>query len=117
MQRTAVIWVVYQISHSVLMVGVATFAEQIPSFLLSPAGGITADRYNRNRIVIVTQIISAIQAILLTAFYFWGYHSLWIILSLSFVLGVVNAYDIPARQAMVNELVTDARKFAWRYCP
>ena len=55
MQRTAVIWVVYTITNSVLMVGLATFAEQFPSFILSPAGGITADRYDRYRILMATQ--------------------------------------------------------------
>ncbi len=107
MQRTAVIWVVYTITHSVWMVGVATFAEQFPSFFLSPIGGMTADKYERNKIVIVTQIVSAIQAVVLTIIYFSGWHHIGLILSLSLVLGVANAFDMPARQAMVNELVPD----------
>jgi MFS family permease len=105
MQRTAVIWVIYTMTNSVLMVGVATFAEQFPSFLLSPAGGITADRYNRYKILMATQIISALQAVLLTVSYVYGYHSVTILLLLSLMLGIANAYDIPARQAMVNDLV------------
>jgi MFS family permease len=105
MQRTAVIWVVYTMTNSVLMVGVATFAEQFPSFLLSPAGGITADRYNRYKILMITQIASALQAVLLTFCYMYGYHSVAILLMLSLMLGIANAYDIPARQAMVNDLV------------
>ncbi len=107
MQRTAVIWVIYTITHSLLMVGIATFAEQFPSFFLSPAGGITADKYERNKIVIVTQIVSAIQAVLLTVLYYLGWHSIWLILFLSLILGVANAFDIPARQAMVNDLVAN----------
>ncbi|MFT4022693.1 MAG: MFS transporter [Flavihumibacter sp.] len=107
MQRTAVLWVVYQMTHSLLMVGIATFAEQFPSFVLSPLAGITADRYNRNKVVIVTQLVSALQAVLLTLFYFIGWHYVWLILGLSLVLGIANAFDIPARQAMVNELVED----------
>lgn len=98
MQRTAVIWVVYTITHSLLMVGIATFAEQFPSFFLSPAGGITADKYERNKIVIVTQIVSAVQAVLLTVLYYFGWHSIWLVLFLSLILGVANAFDIPARQ-------------------
>ena len=105
MQRTAVLWVVYMLTNSIFMVGVATFAEQSPSFVLSPLGGIVADRYDRNKVVIVTQIISAIQALLLTLTYFSGSHNIWFILFLSLILGIVNAFDIPARQAMVNELV------------
>lgn len=105
MQRTAVIWVVYTMTHSVLWVGITTFAEQFPSFILSPAGGITADKYDRHKIVIVTQTVSAIQAILLTFIYAKGWHNIEILLSLSLLLGIANAYDIPARQSMVNELV------------
>ncbi|QES87932.1 MFS transporter [Rhizosphaericola mali] len=105
MQRTAVIWVVYTMTHSVLWVGITTFAEQFPSFILSPAGGITADKYDRHKIVIVTQTVSAIQAILLTFIYANGWHNIGILLSLSLLLGIANAYDIPARQSMVNELV------------
>lgn len=105
MQRTAVIWVVYTMTNSVLMVGIATFAEQFPSFILSPAGGITADRYDRYKILMVTQITSALQAVLLTVLYYSGYHEIWMLLTLSVILGIANAYDIPARQAMVNDLV------------
>ena len=105
MQRTAVIWVIYSMTNSVLMVGVATFAEQFPSFLLSPAGGITADRYNRFKILMFTQVASALQAVALTAVYMSGHHNVGILLFLSLILGIANAYDIPARQAMVNDLV------------
>ncbi|MFT3704492.1 MAG: MFS transporter [Agriterribacter sp.] len=105
MQRTAVIWVVYTMTNSVLMVGIATFAEQFPSFILSPAGGITADRYDRYKILMVTQVTSALQAVLLTVLYYSGYHEIWMLLTLSVILGIANAYDIPARQAMVNDLV------------
>ena len=105
MQRTAVIWVIYTLTDSVMMVGLATFAEQFPSFILSPAGGITADRYDRYRILMVTQVASALQAVLLTILYYSGYREIWVLLTLSVILGIANAYDIPARQAMVNDLV------------
>ncbi len=107
MQRTAVIWIIYTLTDSVLMVGLATFAEQFPSFILSPVGGITADRYNRYRVLMVTQVTSALQAVALTITYHMGYHSLELLLSLSLILGIANAFDIPARQAMVNEIVED----------
>jgi len=104
MQRTAVIWIVYTMSHSVLWVGFATFAEQFPSFILSPSGGIVADRHARNKVILITQTVSALQAVALAAVYHWV-PNLWSILSLSFILGVANAYDLPARQAMVNDMV------------
>ncbi|PZP43585.1 MAG: MFS transporter, partial [Pseudopedobacter saltans] len=62
MQRTAVIWVVYTMTNSILMVGLTTFAEQFPSFILSPAGGITADRHDRIKVLTITQTVSLLQA-------------------------------------------------------
>ncbi len=105
MQRTAVIWVVYTMTHSILMVGLATFAEQFPSFILSPAGGIAADRHNRFKVLMLTQTASLVQAILLTITYFSGLHYIWLIFALSALLGVANAYDVPVRQAMVNDII------------
>lgn len=107
MQRTAVTWVIYQMTDSVLMVGVATFVEQFPSFILSPAGGIAADKYSRYKILLITQGVSALQALLLTVAYATGYGSLWVMLLLSFILGVAFAYDVPARQALINDIVHD----------
>jgi len=107
MQRTAVIWVLYSTTQSTMMVGLATFAEQFPSFIFSPLGGIVADRFDRYQVLVVTQIVAATQAVSLTAFYFGHYQQVWLILSLSVLLGIANAFDVPARQAMVNDLVED----------
>ncbi|WCT13247.1 MFS transporter [Mucilaginibacter jinjuensis] len=106
MQRTAVIWVVYTLTHSVFLVGLTTFAEQFPSFLLSPAGGIAADRYDRFKVLMVTQIVSALQAAALTLVYYYSVNPFWGLLPLSALLGVANAFDVPARQAMVNDMVS-----------
>src|SRR5579863_1720720 len=65
MQRTAVIWVVYTITHSAFLIGVTLFAELFPSFLFSIPGGVAADRYDRYRIIQITQITSMLQAVLL----------------------------------------------------
>ena len=65
MQRTAVIWVIYSITHSAFLIGVTIFAEQFPAFLFSFAGGVAADRYDRYQIIRITQITSIIQAVLL----------------------------------------------------
>ncbi|NIG55606.1 MFS transporter [Chitinophaga sp. Cy-1792] len=110
MQRTAVVWVVYTITHSVLWVGLTVFAEQFPSMLLSPAGGIVADRHDRFKVLMFTQVGSALQAVALTAVYFLGYHYVWLILLLSTLLGAANAFDIPARQAMVNDIVPSSEE-------
>ncbi|HWW41081.1 MFS transporter [Pedobacter sp.] len=107
MQRTAVIWVIYSITHSASMIGFAVFAQQFPSFLLSLFGGVIADRYNRHKILLVTQAASMIQAILLTVLILTGHYVIWEILTLSAVLGIINAFDTPARQPMVHDMVND----------
>jgi MFS family permease len=107
MQRTAVIWVVYTLTHSIFLVGLTTFAEQFPSFLLSPAGGLAADRYNRYKVLMITQVLSALQAVALTLVYHFSTNPVWSLLPLSVVLGLANAYDVPSRQAMVNDIVPD----------
>ncbi|PSK91155.1 MFS transporter [Taibaiella chishuiensis] len=107
MQRTAVVWVIYTQTHSAFMLGLTLFAEQFPSFLFSVFGGIAADRYDRYKIVNITQITSMIQAVLLAVFVITGLDAVWLILLLSVILGIINAYDVPARQSMINEVVTD----------
>jgi MFS family permease len=107
MQRTAVSWVIYSITHSALMLGVTVFAQQFPSFLLSLYGGVISDRYSRYKILLVTQTASMIQAVLLAALTLTKHYEVWEILSLSVVLGVINAFDVPARQPMVNEMIND----------
>ncbi|NLR67972.1 MFS transporter [Chitinophaga varians] len=112
MQRTAVIWVVYTLTHSVFLVGLTTFAEQFPSFLLSPAGGIVADRYDRYKVLMATQLVSAVQAVALTLVYHYSTNPLWGLLGLSVLLGLANAYDVPSRQAMVNDIVLNKEDLA-----
>ena len=107
MQRTAVIWVIYSITHSAFMVGVTIFAEQFPAFLFSFAGGVVADRYDRFRIIRITQILSMIQAVSLALLVYTGHTVVWEILTLSVLLGIINAFDIPARQSLVHVVVAD----------
>jgi MFS family permease len=105
MQRTAVVWVVYSITHSAFLLGVAIFAEQFPSFLFSIPGGVAADRYNRYTVIKVTQITSMVQAMLLAVLVITGHTAVWAILLLSVLLGIINAFDVPARQALINDVV------------
>jgi MFS family permease len=107
MQRTAVIWVVYSITHSAFLIGVTIFAEQFPAFLFSFAGGVVADRYDRIRVIKITQVASMIQAVLLALLIYTGHTVVWEILSLSVVLGIINAFDVPARQSLVHVVVAD----------
>ena len=107
MQRTAVIWVVYTITHSPFWIGATIFAEQFPSFLFSFWGGVAADRYDRFKVIQITQLISIVQAVLLAVLVLTGHTAVWSILVLSVILGIVNAFDIPARQSLFNEIIAD----------
>ncbi len=107
MQKTAVSWVIYSLTHSKVMLGVSLFASMFPSFLFSFLGGVVADRYNRFRVLLVTQVASMIQAVLLTALVFFKHYDVWEIIALSVMLGIINAFDVPARQSLVYEMVED----------
>lgn len=112
MQRTAVIWVIYSLTHSASMIGFAVFAQQFPSFLLSLFDGVVADRYSRYKILLLTQTASMIQAILLAVLILSNHYVIWEILTLSAILGAINAFDVPARQPMVHEMVDDKEDLA-----
>ena len=105
MQRTAVYWLIYTQTHSTFMLGVAVFATQFPSFLFSPLGGVISDRYNRYRVLLTTQVASLVQATLLVVLVVFTHYEVWEILALSVLLGTINAFDVPARHSMVNEMV------------
>ncbi|HEY2722446.1 MAG TPA: MFS transporter [Chitinophagaceae bacterium] len=109
MQKTAVSWVVYSLTHSKFMLGLSLFASMFPSFVFSFIGGVVSDRYNRYRVLLITQIASMVQALLLTLLVLSKNYTVWEVLSLSFLLGAINAFDVPARQSLVNELVSDKR--------
>jgi len=107
MQRTGVYWVIYSLTHSAFMLGVTVFATQFPSFLLSLYGGIISDRYNRYKTLLITQTASMIQAVLLSILILTHHYVVWEILSLSVILGIINAFDVPVRQPLVHELIND----------
>jgi len=107
MQRTGVSWVVYTMTHSAFMLGLTVFASQFPSFLFSLLGGIASDRYNRYKVLLITQTASMVQAVLLAVLTLTNHYSVWGILTLSIILGVINAFDVPARQPLIHEMVTD----------
>ena len=109
MQRTAVYWLVYIQTHSPFMLGLAVFATQFPSFIFSPLGGVISDRYNRFRVLLFTQIASLIQATLLMSLIIFTRYTVWEIFALSAILGIINAFDVPARHSMINEIVEDKK--------
>ena len=107
MQKTAVVWVVYKMTGSAYMLGVTALATQLPITLFSIFGGIVSDRFNRYRVLLLTQVLSMIQAVLMAILVLTGRYQVWEILTLSVILGTINAFDVPARQPLVHEMITD----------
>jgi MFS family permease len=105
MQNVAQAWLVYRLTGSAVLLGSISFASQFPVFLIAPFGGAVADRHNRHRIVIATQVASLVLAAILAVLTITGRVHVWHIFVLAAGLGVVNAFDIPARQAFIVDMV------------
>ncbi|MBP1737726.1 MAG: arabinose efflux permease family protein [Deltaproteobacteria bacterium] len=105
MQQIAVSWLVFDLTHSAFLLGIVNFASRIPTFLLASFAGVLVDRWNRHRILVVTQILSMIQALVLAYLVLSGRIVVWQIICLSLILGLINALDIPSRQAFVIDMV------------
>jgi MFS family permease len=108
-QQIAMPWLVYDISHSVFLLGVVSFTGQIPILLLGSFSGVLSDRWNRYYILIVTQSLAMIQALTLTIVIFYGNIQVWHIILLSTLLGCINAFDVPARQSFLVQMVEDKK--------
>ena len=105
MQSVALSWLVYRLTGSPLLLGVTGFASQAPSLLLAPFTGPAADRFDRRKILLVTQVLSMVQALSLAALVLRGDPRPWQIIALAALLGVINAFDMPARQSFIVQLV------------
>jgi MFS family permease len=105
MQSVAQSWLVYRLTGSAVLLGAVGFASQFPVFLFAPFGGALADRYNRHRIIVSTQTVAMTLAWILTVLTLTGAVEIWHIFLLASLLGLVNAFDIPARQSFVIEMV------------
>lgn len=105
MTQTASLWLMYHLSSSTRLLGVIGFASQIPMFILAPFAGVWIDRVNRHRLLVVTQTLSMLQSLALAVFAFTHIISANLLVYLSLVQGLVNAFDMPARQAMVVEFI------------
>lgn len=106
MQYMAISWLTYRITNSAVMLGFIGFLGQIPTLFFAPFAGVFADRYNRHRILVVTQVLEMAQAFILAALIISGVISVWHIIILTMFLGIVTAFDAPARHAFVVEMVT-----------
>lgn len=105
MQQVALAWLVYRLTHSAFLLGLVGFAGQIPSLFVAPLAGVWADRWDRHRLVIATQALAMVQALALAALVLAGEVAVWHLVVLSFLLGIVNAFDVPARQSFLVQMV------------
>jgi len=106
MQQMAASWLVYRLTNSAFVLGVVGFASQLPTFLLSPFAGVVADRLHRHRILVITQVLSMAQACVLAALVMTGAVQVWHIIAASLLLGVIFAFDNPARHSFVVEMIS-----------
>jgi MFS family permease len=105
MQRIAMPWLVYHMTGSALLLGVVGFAGQIPTLILSPVAGVFTDRWSRYKVLLITQIVSLVQASVLAWLCLAGVIQIWEIIVLSVIMGCTNAFDVPARHSFVIDMV------------
>lgn len=105
MTRIATSWLVYRLSGSAFLLGVVGFAGQIPSFVLAPFAGVLVDRWNRHRLLVITQVLALLQSLAMAILALAGLIKIWQVILLSIFQGLINAFDMPARQAFVIEMV------------
>jgi MFS family permease len=105
MQTTAQLWLVYDLTHSAALLGIFGFANQIPMLVLASVGGYVGDRYSRHRGVIVTQSISMVLAFILAGLTLTHHIGEWSLITITLLVGIVNAFDVPIRQAFFVEMV------------
>ena len=107
MTRVATSWLIYRLTDSAFLLGLIGFSGQISVLIFGPFAGVWVDRWNRHRVLVVTQTLSMVQSFVLAALALSGRITFWEILVLSLMQGSVNAFDMPARQAFVIEMVEE----------
>lgn len=105
MQNMAQQWLVYRLTHSAVLLGIFAFASQVPMLFLSSLGGYVGDHYNRHRGVIATQTVSMILAFALAVLTLTHLINEWELIAVAFLVGIVNAFDVPIRQAFLVQMV------------
>jgi MFS family permease len=114
--QVAMVWLVYSITHSGKILGITAFAGQIPAFALGPFAGVWVDRLNRRRLIVITQTLAMCQSFALAAlvYFFWGQTNIIVpgLIGLAFAQGLINAFDMPGRQAFLVEMVDNREDLA-----
>ena len=109
MQQVAMSWLIYRMTDSAFLLGLIGFTGQIPTVIFGSFAGVYADRLNRRNLLIATQAFAMMQALLLAFLTLTGLVAVWHLIVLSIILGIVNAFDVPARQSFVIDLVENRR--------
>ncbi|MCL5992522.1 MAG: MFS transporter [Bacteroidetes bacterium] len=104
-QMIAMSWLVYQMTNSAFMLGLVGFFSGIPIFLFAPFAGVIADRWNRYKLILLTQTLLMLQSGMVAVLIFTGAISIWNIIALGIFGGIVNAFDMPVRQAFVIDMI------------
>jgi MFS family permease len=107
MTRLATTWLVYRLTHSALLLGTVTFAGQIVSFAVGPVAGVWVERRNRRKLLVWTQAAAALQSLAMAALTLAHVINLWEIIVLATLQGLINAFDMPARQSFLVQMVED----------
>jgi MFS family permease len=105
LQMVALTWLVYRLTNSPLMLGIVGFSGQLPMFLVTPFAGVFADRWDRHKMLLLTQSMALVQALILSILVFTHLIGIWQIIVLSVILGMINAFDMPIRQAFVVDMI------------
>jgi MFS family permease len=105
MTRVATSWLVYRLTGSPVLLGVVSFAGQIPAFVFAPIAGVWVDRWDRHRVLVVTQILSMVQSLAMAGLALTGLITVNAVIALAVMQGLINAFDMPARQAFVVQMV------------
>ena len=109
-QQVAVVWLVYRLTNSAFMLGIVGFSGQLPLFVIAPFAGVLADKANRHKLLLYTQSLALIQALVLSLLVFMDVIQIWQLIVLSVILGIINAFDMPIRQAFVVEMIDNKKE-------
>jgi len=109
-QQVAITWLVYRLTNSAIMLGIVGFSGQLPLFIIAPFAGVLADKANRHKLLLYTQSLALLQALILSFLVFTEAIQIWQLIILSVILGIINAFDMPVRQAFVVEMIDNKRE-------
>lgn len=107
MQQIALSWLVYRMTNSAMLLGLVGFSSQIATFLLAPFAGVIADRHHRHFLLLLTQSVAMLQAVILAVLVLTNSIKVWEIIVLNVVLGIINAFDIPVRQSFTSDMISN----------